>query len=550
MKRFLCGAMSAALAASLLAGCGSGTKNEEATHTQTPETLVFFNMDGISDPWTDPVALKITEATGVSLKTEYPARGSSDAIDLMLADGDYPDLIFAKEKANKLVEAGTLLDLEPLIEEYGPNIKKLYGDNLDKLRWSADDPAIYQLCSSADNKVTYTTSGTAQLQWAVLKENNYKIPYTADEYEQMLKQYMEAHPTINGQKTIGLTLCVTDWHWYITLSNSATAIAEGAPDNGQWLIAADGTTTYANGSVGQKSFFQWLNRLYHEGILDPEFATQTHDDYLQKIASGRVLGLMDADWDYADSKKALLQSGQTERTYAGLPVTMAENIPCQSLCNQWLSPGWGVGITTSCKDPVRAIQFLDYLCSDEGQVLINWGIEGVNYTIDADGKRVRCEDEMERANSDVNYTMETGVGFHAYPFPRYGLGDLDATGNPYLPQSREATIQNYNAEEKAACAAWNVELLTDIFPAADEFPKAQHTAGWALPVSVELSQQKERLDAIAGPGLVDCIICDSADFDAHWLALQDNLNAAGRAEAETAMTAAVQSQMKFWQSFD
>ena len=45
----------------------------------------------------------------------------------MLAGGDYPDLIFAKEDANKLIEAGVLIDLAPYIEQYGPNIKKLYG---------------------------------------------------------------------------------------------------------------------------------------------------------------------------------------------------------------------------------------------------------------------------------------------------------------------------------------------------------------------------------------------------------------------------------------
>ena len=48
------------------------------------------------------MALKITKATGVSLKTEYPARGSDDAINLMLEDGDYPDLIYAKEKSNRV----------------------------------------------------------------------------------------------------------------------------------------------------------------------------------------------------------------------------------------------------------------------------------------------------------------------------------------------------------------------------------------------------------------------------------------------------------------
>ena len=290
--------------------------------------------------------------------------------------------------------------------------------------------------------------------------------------------------------------------------------------------------------------------MYHEGVLDPEFAIQTHDDYLQKIASGRVLGLMDVDWDYADSKKALLLANEADHTYAGLPVTLNEGVPCTVMQRQGLATGWGVGITTACKDPVRAIKFLDYLCSDEGQVLINWGLQDVNYTLDANGHRVRSAEEVARAESDVNYAAETGVGFHTYPFPRYARGVVDSTGSPYQLQDKQSAIAEYNAEERAACQAWGVELLCDIFPQADELPAATHSAGWAVPIPTTLSTEKDALDAIAWPGLVDCIICDEADFDAHWQKLQDDLDAAGRATAEAAMTKAVQSQMAFWKGMD
>ena len=322
-------AAAACAAACLLGGCAPAQEQGPA-----PVTFTFFNMDGVSDSWTDPVAQEITRITGVSLRTEYPSRGSTNAIDLMLAGGDYPDLIFAKEDANKLIEAGVLIDLAPYIEQYGPNIKKLYGERYQYLRHSADDPAIYQLsCAGADEEI-YTTSGTAQLQWAVLKENDYEIPYTLAQYEAQIKAYMAEHPTINGEATIGLSVCCTDWHWYITLSNPASMIAAGSPDNGQWLINEEtGTAVYAHTSEEHRAFFRWLNRMYHEGVLDPEFATQTHDDYLQKIASGRVLGLLDAEWDYADSEKTLLERDEEERTYAGLPVTMDESIVCASLQN-------------------------------------------------------------------------------------------------------------------------------------------------------------------------------------------------------------------------
>ena len=49
---------------------------------------------------------------------------------------------------------------------------------------------------------------------------------------------------------------------------------------------------------------------------------------------------------------------------------------------QGLQVGYGLAITKDCEDPVRAIKFLDYLCSDEGAVLYKWGVEGENYFVD------------------------------------------------------------------------------------------------------------------------------------------------------------------------
>lgn len=527
------------LGAGALTGCKA---DSTAPTAKAPMQLVFFNMDGISDSWTDPVAQKITEKTGIALKTLYPSRGSNEAIDLMLTDGEYPDLIFAKGDANKLVEANALVDLEPLIEEYGANIKALYGADYKRLRYSAEKPHIYQLCSNTVNKEIYTTSGSAQLQWAVLKEHDYQIPYTLAEYEAQIKAYLAAHPETDGKPTIGISLCCTDWRWYITLSNPSASIAEAAPDNGQWLI--DGkNVTYLHAGPNQKEYYTWLNRMYWEGVLDPEFATQTFDDYKQKIVSGRVLGLLDADWNFAEAQKELLRTGKTEHSYAGLPVTLHKDAVCPSLYNWGLSPGWGVGITTACQNPERAVRFLDWLCSEEGQVLIHWGIEGENYTVDASGRRVRCQKDIDGSQQDADYQSETGVGFHAYPFPGYGKGVYDSTGNSYQIEDKSYVIDSYNVEEKAACKAWGVEMLRDIFPPSESFPAPTHSAGWNLPMTRELAAEVEQLNAAAWQGLIDCILSPQEEFEAYWEKLQQDL-----LDAEAQMAELVKNQKQFWET--
>lgn len=520
-------------AAGLLSGC----QQEASVSEDGVVELTFYNADGQDDPWTDPVAEVLTEKTGVRLKTEYPVAADDQTVALMIAAQDYPDMIYAKGDANSLIDAGALIDMTDLIKEYGPNIKKMYGDEFEKLRYSEEDPSIYQLSSYAVGGTFLENSGTAQIQWAVLKENNYEIPDTLEKFEKMIKDYMAAHPTTEeGMPTIGLSLSAADWHWMITLGNPSGYIAEGAPDNGQWLIDEDYNAMYKFRSDKVREYYRWLNRMYHEGVLDPEFATQTYEDYIAKIASGRVVALTDTDWDYSDGEKILIADGKLDKTYAGLPLAMDENTKAPSLMYQGLPTGQGVGITTSCKDPVAAIKFLDYLCSDEGQVLVNWGIEGVNYFIDEEGHRYRTQEEIDEANTNQDYSRITGVGFHSYPFPTYGIGEVDSTGSTYTTDSKETVIAEYNEEQKAACEAWGVELLVDVFPQTSEFEVPEYSPVWACMKPVEFDEIGNKLDEIAWSGLITCVISEESEFDAAYDNMLATLEGSGMSEAEAMLT--------------
>lgn len=512
------------------------TVKEDVTMSKEPITFVFYNADGTEDPWTDPVAQEITKATGVTLETDYPVNASDDRISLMIATGEYPDIIFAKGDAGTLIDNGSLLDLSDLIDKYGPHIKQLYGENYEKLRYSEDNSAIYQLCSTKVDERTLKTSGTAQLQWAVILANDYKYPTTLDEYESMIKKYMASNPMIDGKKTIGITLCCSDWHWYTTLSNPSGYIANGSPDNGQWIVDEENNVHYKHAVEGQKEYYQWLNRMHSEGVLDSEFATQTYADYLEKIASGRVLGLLDASWNYNEAESVLLSEGRYDRTYAGLPVTYSKDIVCTALQKQGLAVGWGIGLTKTCKDPVRAIQFIDWLCTDEAQILLNWGIEGVNYYYDEDGKRCRTEEEIKRYESDINYSEETGVGRHVYPFPSYGNGAVDSTGNSYQVESKETVIENYNSVEKKVLEKWGVSMLTDIFPQPENLSSPTYAPLWSQTFPAEVTRIEKKMDEISWKYLIRCVTCKSDEFDKVWNEFQEKLEQAGREEAEKLLT--------------
>lgn len=554
------------MVAGMLAGCGSdgdsskggsstdagstadaGSTGDAATDSaaaddaddKSPITFEYFNADGKNGNWDNPVAQAITEATGVTLDVSYPVASQGDAkedVALMIANDEYPDLVYAKGNATDLYEAGALIDMTDLIEQYGPNIKKMYGAELEKLKWSQDDPGIYQLSYAGVNQKTLTTGGSCQIQWAALKENNYEYPKTLDEYEKMIKSYLAAHPkTDDGLDMIGITMSASDWHWMITLGNPAGLIADASPDNGQWIIDDEYNVHYKHVTDEEKEYFKWLCRMYNEGILDPNFATQTDDDYIAKVASGRVVAITDAEWHYSQCEATLVADGKVDQTYVGLPVTLREDQVEKALLYQGTTVGWGIGITKSCEDPVRAIKFLDYLCSDEGQILYHWGIEGENYFLDEDGQPYRTDEEVAKSQSDPDYSKNTGIDNYT-GFPIYGTGSYSEDGFPYTPTTKESVIANYNEAEKEGCEAMGLEMLTDMFAQPEEFDLLPYSALWAYQQPQELAEKQTILDEIAWPGLVKCVTGTEDEFDGNWETMVNDLTNNGLADAEEAMT--------------
>ena len=108
-KRIGAFALAAALCAGAMAGCSSREKNQIGEDGILE--LEFYNADGEEDLWDNPVAQAITDATGVRLKIDYPVAAQDMKVALMIAEQNFPDLIYAKGDAYSLIDAGALLDL-------------------------------------------------------------------------------------------------------------------------------------------------------------------------------------------------------------------------------------------------------------------------------------------------------------------------------------------------------------------------------------------------------------------------------------------------------
>lgn len=515
---------------------------------QEPLTLTFFSADlTTDDPFTNPVAQEITKRTGVTLELSHPVGGDEQAIPLMIASGDYPDMIFAKGDLNKMIDAGAILPLDDLIEEKGENIKAMYGDQIDRLRNSLEDPQIYHLGTAGVKNQILKTGGTVQLQMEVLKELGYPEIKTLEDFENALITYKEKYPEIDGQETIGLSLLGSDWRWLITVGNPA-GFAAGFQDDGQWYVDEEtGETHYKFMMPEFKEYFKWLNHMNDIGLLDPESFTQTYDTYISKLSTGRVLGIADQEWDYNQALAVLRQDGKDNRIWAPLPVTLNEDLISMSTRDSGYTGTTGISITTTSEHQEEAFEFLDWMASEEAQILVNWGVEGINYEI-KDGKRVQLEEDRKNAETNPNYSIESGVGAYIWPFPQLGSGHIDSTGQTIGRDSKELIVENYSDAEKEALEAYNAELWVDTFPKTEDLGVSKHGRAYeyVIPASSDTAIIQQKADDLTTQKITQAILAKPEEFDAIWDGMIEELIAIGIEDAEKEMTQLTLDRMELW----
>lgn len=538
---------------SFTAACeNSKEKANKDSDGNGPISLTVFDSDTNSD-WENmesPVGQKIKEDTGVMLKPEFDIEGGRTKIPLMVASGEYPDMILPKSEASTLVDAGALIDLAPLIEEHAPNIKKMLGDDMNRLKWSKDDPSIYILSNSAVNEDRANPNFGALVQHAVVKELGYPELNTLEDLENAIREYKKLHPEINGQPTIGLTLQSDDWRFQSATLNSGFMMTGGG-DDGEYFVdpeTLEATLHYRRPE--EKEVFRWYNQMNAEGLLDPESFVQKNDQWLAKLSTGRALATIAPDWMVGEAQSALRDAGMEDRMYGMYPITLNEDMKHQAFRSNGFQVGWGIGITVDCEDPVRAIKFLDYLVKEETQIMLNWGIEGEHYEI-VDGKRVIPEDVLERRNNDKNFLKETGIGFNYTRYaPRYGDGALDSTGQTYTINTREQQIANMTDTEKEVLKNYGVELWKELYPSKDELPESSWGAAYNLqiPAGSKLEVNNKKMIDITFKRVPQAILADSADFDGIWNEYMKDLEKVGVEEAEKEFTKIVKDTVELWKN--
>jgi putative aldouronate transport system substrate-binding protein len=284
-----------------------------------------------------------------------------------------------------------------------------------------------------------------------------------------------------------------------------------------------------------------------QGLLDPESFIQTNEQYLEKLSTGRVLGIIDAHWNIDKTVDKIKKNNMEHRCFGSFPTSLSEEYSFPLHYPATYASRWGIGITDRCRDPVAAINFFDYLCSDEGQILTHWGIEGIHYNLDSEGERYFSTDQAT-LREELDFSQKTGIDLYMYPFPEYGRGVLDSTGQPFVPEWKEDVRNGYSEHEKEVLAAYGGEYWADLFPSAELFPVRPYGVAWQIdfPAQSEAQFLFEQCKKIVRAGITEAILTSPDQFDSVWDRMQADLLYNNVEKVEDEFTRLVKERVELW----
>lgn len=465
-KQMLAALMGVAMLSTLLAGCGGGDKEGSSEEGGVKEFTAFFAVPGTEINDDNEIQQKIAEITGAKCKeTWLTGQTAEEAVGTMIAGGEYPDFIDGGDGMAQLYDAGALVALDDYIDDY-PNIKEYLTDQeWDKLR--QEDGHIYWIQQFqniyGEEKATIHNDEAFWIQTRVLEWAGYPEVKTMDQYFDLIEAYQEANPTMeDGTENIPYTILCEDWR-YFCLEN-APQFLDGYPNGGSVIVDPEELKVIDyNTTPTAVKYFQKLNEEYHKGIVDPESFTQTYDEYIAKLSTGRVLGMIDQWWNFAyNVNDSLKQQGLDEQgcDYVPLPITIEEGIQNRWHCSgSVLNEASGLAITTSCEDVEGALQFINDLLSQEVHDLRYWGVEGEDYEVDENGLFYRTEEQRLEA-SDTAYKA-SHLCTYSY-FPQYAGTSRDGI-NAMQPQYQPTEFFDGLSDDVKKCfEAYGAETYVDM----------------------------------------------------------------------------------------
>lgn len=401
MKRFFA-ILLAAVIILTLAACGSTGKDPAATtgsttgaaggqdSSKTPDMkstyvsperikISYLIQEHGSTPFNKDWVLwkNITEATNIEFDF-MPAAGEAfiQKLRMLFATNDLPDLInFNLATANEFGVTGQLVKLNEHLDKMPNFVKILDAEKSARDTLTAGDGNMYFAPVVGLPKYTKIWLYRAD----IFEKHGLKPPANTDELYEVLKQLKQLYP--NSTPLISRNIMNSAiGNWFTDLTY-------------QWET---GQMMYYNNKAGKwqfgpiednfKAMLQYLNKLLSEKLLDPEWSTLATKQWEDKMYADDQAFVT---YDFIYRIETMLPAATAKNPnwkLKALPPIIQEGLgegkyPIRSQIVQ----SDGMMVSSDSKYVNELMKFFDFLYSDEGSLLANFGKVGDTAVKNADG---------------------------------------------------------------------------------------------------------------------------------------------------------------------
>ncbi|MDP4179395.1 MAG: extracellular solute-binding protein [Bacillota bacterium] len=385
------------IVSSVLTGCEDKTKNQgKVSSNISNEPLKIdildnaANYQGEQTGWFGQIVKKKFNLT---LNILAPSVSGDSLYKTRSASGDLGDLVILDNSQLKdCIKSGLVMDMSGMINDY-PNLKKFYNHfeyfnaNFDKK--VNPKGLIYGLpTNEADTSPTsfsqFIPYSSPLLPWDYYSGVGSPTMNNLNDLLDTLKKMQDKYPkNVNGKPIHAITLW-KDWDGYI-MENARWLCNwygyEEPSETSSVLLNADGKVQPITDDNGM--YHKILKFLYDAnkmGLIDPESASQNWNMVSEKLANKQV-DLLWYNWEtgfYNTNER-----GQNKDGNIAVPISDLHII---QEGDAYYGDGRVFAIGSKAKNPKMIMKFLDWFVSPEGMRYVIDGIEGFNYTKQADGK--------------------------------------------------------------------------------------------------------------------------------------------------------------------
>jgi putative aldouronate transport system substrate-binding protein len=304
--------------------------------------------------------------------------GSSE-VNLLIASGNYPDIInhadLYTNGTEAAVEEGIILDLRDYILNDIPNLLaslKSYDEDVLKQMTTSNGYIGYFPQIHAE---PYVDNFAIGLNKDVMEQLNLSVPATFDEFYDLLT-------TVHAETGLqyGLSSQGTDAALMCGLDLPAFGSTGGGIEG---FRVVDGVVEMGALTEEMREYCEMIAKWFNEGLIYSDFLSYEDFQQTNMVAAGTLFGNGNVN---AQTIGEAAASGVQVEAIPFLTRNAGDSINLKGSGEVVRSAAWSISGNASAESIDRICQLVDYIFSDEGTLLFNYGVEGEGFNYDDNGE--------------------------------------------------------------------------------------------------------------------------------------------------------------------